>query len=165
LEINVSQEAAMFNEWVSNMDAAYAPFNVYEDFKAAQEAPVYTFDEDTISDLYKDARGFRPGEYFWETWTDASHDQKQVIWDDLVDELRRGNEILADMQAISLTKFEAQVSKTMELGARDREQAIRWIVESLDMGGYATAEYACYNLGLSYKCAGMFDGILPREFV
>lgn len=161
----MSQEAAMFNEWVSRMDQLYAPFNTYEDFNAAQEAPVYTFDEDTISDLYKDARGFRPGEYFWETWNDASDDQKQVIWDDLVDELRRGNEMLAEMQAIALAKFEAQVAKTMELGARDRETAIRWIVEGLDLGNYADADYACWALNLNYSCAKLFDGVLPRGFV
>jgi hypothetical protein len=126
---------------------------------------MYTFDENTISDLHKDARGFRPSEYFWETWDEASHDQKQVIWDDLVDELARGEQIVAEMQAIALAKFETQISNNMELGARDRETAIRWIVEALDMGQYADAEYACYNLNLSYKCAKLFDGILPREFV
>lgn len=126
---------------------------------------MYTFDEDTISDLHKDARGFRPGEYFWETWTDASHDQKQVIWDDLVDELRRGNEILAEMQAIALANFEAQVAKNLELGAQDRETAIRWLVEGLDLGQYADAEYACWALNLNYSCAKLFDGVLPRGFV
>ncbi len=161
----MTQEAAMFNEWASQMDQVYAPFNTYEDFNAAQEAPLFTFDEDTISDLYKDAYGFRPGEYFWETWEDASDDQKQVIWDDLVEQLRRSNEMLADMEAIALAKFEAQIAKTMELGARDRETAIRWIVEGLDLGQYADAEYACWALNLNYKCAKLFDGVLPRERV
>jgi beta-lactamase class D len=161
----MTQEAAMFNEWASQMDQVYAPFDTYEDFNAAEKALMYTFDEDTISDLHKDAYGFRPGEYFWETWNDASDDQKQVIWDDLVDELQRGdaNEILAE--AIALAKFEAQIAKTMELGARDRETAIRWIVEGLDLGQYADAEYACWALNLNYNCAKLFDGVLPRGFV
>lgn len=151
--------------WAETMDAAYAPFNTYEDFKDAQVAPVYTFDEDTISDLHKDARGFRPSEYFWETWHNASDNYKQVLWDDLVDELRRGNEMLAEMEAIALAKFEALVAGTMELGAYNRETAIRWIVESLDLGEYADAEYACWALNLNYNCAKLFDGILPRGFV
>ena len=126
---------------------------------------MYTFDENTISDLHKDAHGYRPSSFFWQNWDDASNDQKQSIWDDLCEDLSRNVALLAREAEHALQAFEAQIDVNIELGASDRETAIRWIVESLDLGGYATAEYACYHLGLSYKCAKLFDGILPREFV
>lgn len=158
-------EAQIFSDWASRMDQSYAPFYVYEDFKAAQEAPVYTFDENIVSDLHKDARGFRPSGSWWMMWEEASDLRRQEIWDNLIDEMRAEQEYEAERQAHALDRFEGLVSKTIEHGAADRETAIRWIVESLDMGEYATAEYACYQYGLSYICANLFDGILPKECV
>ena len=80
-------EAKMFSDWASRMDQAYAPFYVYEDFKATQEAPVYTFDENIVSDLHKDAYGFRPAGSWWMMWEEASDLRRQEIWDNLVDDL------------------------------------------------------------------------------
>ena len=156
-------EAEMFSDWASRMDQSYAPFYVYEDFKAAQEAPVHTFDESIVSDLHKDAHGYRPSDYFWTMWNDTTDDGRQTIWDDLIDELNLSVDRERREREHALDRFEGLVSKTIEHGAADRETAIRWIVESLDLGGYSTAEYACYHLGLSYSCANMFDGILPME--
>lgn len=158
-------EAEMFSDWASRMDQSYAPFNTHEDFKAAQEAPVYMFDADTVSNLHKDAHGYRPSSYFWQNWEDASDDQKQMIWEDLCEDLSRNVALLAREAEHALQTFEDMIDDNIELGASDRETAIRWIVESLDLGGYATAEYACYHLGLSYSRANMFDGILPMERV
>lgn len=124
---------------------------------------MFTFDADIVSDLHKDARGFRPSGYWWMMWEEASDLRRQEIWDGLIDELNHCMEQERQAQARAIERFEQLVAKTIEYGAADRETAIRWIVESLDLGGYATAEYACYNLGLSYGCANMFDGILPRE--
>lgn len=124
---------------------------------------MFTFDETIVSDLHKDARGFRPSGYWWMMWEEASDLRRQEIWDGLIDELNHCMEQERQAQARATERFEQLVAKTIEYGAADRETAIRWIVESLDLGGYATAEYACYNLGLSYGCANMFDGILPRE--
>jgi len=47
----------------------------------------YTFDENIVSDLYKDAYGHRPGEYFWADWDACNDDAKQHLWDRLVEYL------------------------------------------------------------------------------
>lgn len=52
---------------------------------------MYTYSDDIISDLHKDARGYRPGECFWEEWTQSLANAKQRIWDMLCDELERNN--------------------------------------------------------------------------
>ena len=129
----------------------------------SQEAEMYDFDENIVSDLFKDAHGFRPSGSFWVTWEKASNLRKQIIWDDLIDELNLSVDRERRERERALDRFEGLVSKTIENGAADRETAIRWIVESLDMGEYATAEYACHQYGLSYSCANLFDGILPME--
>ena len=40
---------------------------------------MYTFDEQTLSDLHKDARGSRPrSDLFWDAWNEADNDGKQA---------------------------------------------------------------------------------------
>ena len=51
----MSQEAAMFNDWASRMDAAYSPFNVYEDFKVAEEAKMIEDRRDDLMSYISDA--------------------------------------------------------------------------------------------------------------
>lgn len=49
----------------------------------------YTFDEAVVSDLFEDAYGRRPLGSFWVTWEKASNLRKQIIWDDICEDLRR----------------------------------------------------------------------------
>ena len=126
---------------------------------------MFTFDADTVSDLHKDAHGFRPSGGWWMMWEEASDLRRQEIWDDLCEDLSREVVARVSEEAQALSAFEAQIADNIDLGSSDRETAIRWIVESLNLGGYSTAEYACYHLGLSYSCANLFDGILPKERV
>jgi len=122
----------------------------------------YTFDENTVSDLHKDARGFRPRGYFWTEWKQATSEQKQSIWDDLIDELNMALEQEKREQESAVASFEESIRLNMELGARDRATAIRWMVQSLDLsevdymyGG----KLICYNLGLPFNMANEFDDI------
>ena len=45
---------------------------------------MYTFDENIVSDLHKDARGFRPHAAFMEGWNQSSDDNNQASlgWSD-----------------------------------------------------------------------------------
>jgi hypothetical protein len=45
----------------------------------------YTFKELEVSDLHKDATGFRPQAEFWNQWATANDSEKQKIWDNLID--------------------------------------------------------------------------------
>ena len=45
----------------------------------------YTFKELEVSDLHKDATGFRPRAEFWNQWATANDSEKQKIWDNLID--------------------------------------------------------------------------------
>ena len=77
----------------------------------------YTFDEQTVSDLHKDASGHRPGDGFWQMRSTASDDKKQTIWDGLLTDLEYSisSEKEADRQAAAA--FESLVTKTIEMGA------------------------------------------------
>ena len=57
------------------------------------------FDANTLSDLHKDAYGFRPrSEEFWNAWDSADDDGKQRIWDDLLDAADRAAETEREIQ-------------------------------------------------------------------
>ena len=47
------------------------------------------YDQNLVSDLHKEAYGFRPSEAFWLRWKQASEATRQEIWDDLLVQLER----------------------------------------------------------------------------
>jgi len=88
---------------------------------------MYTYSDDIISDLHKDARGFRPSEYFWEEWTQSPEDSKQFIWDKLCKELEENmkHEKIAEEKAVA--EFKERIEQAQVWGARDYWDALRWI--------------------------------------
>lgn len=52
----------------------------------------FTFNELEISDLHKDAYGFRPNQDFWREWELSDDLGKQEIWDQLLDCLANNSE-------------------------------------------------------------------------
>jgi hypothetical protein len=93
----------------------------------------YTYDERTVSDLHKDARGFRPRDTFWNQWHLTTDDGRQAIWDSLQVELDRELEREKVAQARAVESFEARITQLMEVGARSRSMAIDWLLQSLDI--------------------------------
>jgi hypothetical protein len=122
----------------------------------------YTFDEQIVSDLHKDARGWRPREHFWTRWEEASNDEKQAIWDGLCEELEWELERERKAKERAVSEFEEQVARNLSYGAADRQQAIRWIVESLDPSQVDLmygSSWVCWELGLPYSMMGEFNDV------
>lgn len=124
----------------------------------------YTFDANLFSDLHKDAYGFRPrGHRFYDAST--TDDERQQIWDyvcaDLDAELlRQEREYMTAIQHL-----EANVQRNMDLGAADRETAIRWVIQSLDLSDLDLqygGSIVCYELGLPFDMAPTFDPIMKE---
>lgn len=104
----------------------------------------YTYDEDIYSDLYKETFGMRPrGDEFYS----ATPERKQQIWDTLMLMHAQAMEEHRAMQERGAKEFELAVTKSIMCGAKDRETAIRWMVEALpewvyhDHLGYLEYEY------------------------
>ena len=90
---------------------------------------MYTFDENTISDLHKDARGFRSHTGFWMDWKASSDGEKQVIWDMLCNELMAEIE-REEREAIEAeNRFNTLVEETIKVGAGNRKTALRWLMD------------------------------------
>jgi hypothetical protein len=114
----------------------------------------YTFDEQIVSDLHKDARGFRPSATWWSVWNRVSDDAKQDIWDALGQELNETMDRERRAQADAMIALHQRIQGVMLLGAKDEVQALKWIMEAEEFDDYDLRygpSYFCYHFGLSYS--------------
>lgn len=119
----------------------------------------YTFSTELFSDLFKDVNGFRPrGHWFYDEST--TDDERQAEWDYLCDRLKMQNIEEEATKAANLEALRVQVQQNMTYGAKDEQEALRWVVLSLNptyqdlcYGG----EWVCYELGLSFNDAYIFN--------
>jgi hypothetical protein len=120
---------------------------------------MYTFDENIVSDLHKDARGYRPREYFWKEWKDSNGFDRQAIWDGLTNELKLEMARERQAQLNAEIKMHQRIQGTMLVGAKDEVQAIKWIMEAeefSDIDLQYGASYFCFHFGLSYSAEKEF---------
>jgi hypothetical protein len=122
--------------------------------KTKEATMTYTFDEAIVSDLHKEAFGFRPSSSWWCRWNEGSDDTKQGMWNSLtVDlEVAMAEEKAAFDRAIA--EYEVRLAGYISIGAKDRATAIRWLVQSLELteaDKWYGASLICYRLGLPYQ--------------
>lgn len=126
---------------------------------------MYTFDETIVSDLYKDAYGFRPGQYFWTEWNEATAFDKQAIWDRLLKRHEMAMDEEAQREIAAINAFELEIAAALDLGAPSREDAVRWIVDALVLNEYDLmygGSYICFLKGLPYRMSKMFDSVIKQ---
>jgi len=96
-------------------------------------------------DMYKDAYGVRPRGVDTPMWTLADFDAEFQLLGEIIKQEDIARKA-AETEAIE--KFEKHVSDTICMGARNRETALRWIMDASNANG--DWEYLCYDLGLPY---------------
>lgn len=114
----------------------------------------YTYSDDIVSDLHKDARGFRPNEYFWEEWTQAPADIKQQIWDNLIVEFNETMERQRQAENEAMIALHQRIQGLMLIGAKDEVQAIKWLIEAEEFDDYDLrygSSYFCFHFNLPYS--------------
>ena len=128
---------------------------------------MFTFDENIVSDLHKEAYGFRPRGGFFILWNSASDERKQSIWDSLLVTAECNFNEEVESEKRNIASFEADIISNMEMGAASREDAIRWIVQGsiksvhdLMYGG----EQICHNLGLPFSMSVEFNSICEEMY-
>jgi hypothetical protein len=113
-----------------------------------QHQMTYTFDEDTVSDLHKDAYGFRPRANFWSAWAAFNGDQKQALWDSMLGTMERNCELERESQKAAEHDFQCRIAGLQHLGAQDFDMALRWLHDAYDSRG--DDEYLEFRLGLRF---------------
>lgn len=125
----------------------------------------YTFDENIVSDLHKDARGFRPSSFWMAAWNSYDDATKQEIWDSLLVELEDSMEAEAAAEQKALADFDRLVDNAISLGADGHEGAVRWLLEAEGIDKFDLmygADYIAFHFGLSYDnpYKAMFEGVI-----
>jgi hypothetical protein len=113
------------------------------------QTTTYTYDEQCVSDLHKDAYGFRPSQAWWGQWNTNTDAEKQTEWDSLIDAMEAAMIRANQYEAAAVVKFDQLVAATMASGAADVATAHRWIMEGSDCDG--DWGYLCYKHGLPYS--------------
>ena len=109
----------------------------------------YTFDENIVSDLYKDAYGHRPGEYFWADWDACSDDAKQHLWDRLIDAVGESIREEQRYHEMAIHELESWIISTKKIVFEStREDCIRMLHDAHETRG--DVEYLEHCLGVPY---------------
>tara|TARA_R100000278_G_scaffold16354_4_gene16577 strand:+ start:23 stop:445 length:423 start_codon:yes stop_codon:yes gene_type:complete len=119
-----------------------------------KENSMFTFDDQTVSDLHKDARGFRPHAAFMEGWNSSDDENKQAIWDGLIRELERHQAWEAIREREALSEFQGELEILIESGAGDRQTALRWMTETETFHNSQSVEHWVFNRGILFTDFG-----------
>lgn len=98
-----------------------------------------------VWDAYKDAHGIRPRHMNLQAMTEQELDDELKYLCSIIDQNEKAREA---EEAEAIVRFEKRVEETIALGAKNREDAVRWIHNAEDTNG--DDEYLCYTLGLPY---------------
>ena len=116
-----------------------------EQFKSWEEMTALEQAQCTYWDMYKDAYGVRP------RWIDTTAWTLEVFeaeFASLATAIEQADIQRKADEAEAIAKFEQHVINTMCMGARDRETALRWIMDASTANG--DWDYLCWDLGLPY---------------
>lgn len=107
----------------------------------------FTFDENLISDMYKDAYGYRPTAEYFQWWDSCSDTQKQAHWDSLIADINSSIEGEKADQQEAIVKFEDRVTNLLHTGT-NRQRVIEWLMNAEEVHG--DVEYFEFLMGLPY---------------
>ena len=111
----------------------------------------YTFSNDIISDLHKDARGYRPRGPFMEMWNELSDADKQDVWDMLIQEMKDNQEEEARIEADNLVKFRKLIRSVMDTASCNWKVALRYLVDAENLDINFELDYFLWDQGLGFN--------------
>lgn len=119
-------------------------FKTWEDLTEVEQL------QSEYSDFYKEVNGVRPRFMSDEQWNSAEWLNAQLKELAVMNEIKMTEDDRREQQAIA--EFEVKVDAIIACGAKDRESAIRWILDAND--AVNDPDYACYQLNLPYGYLG-----------
>ena len=90
---------------------------------------MYTYTTDLFSDLHKDVYGYRPRGEAMEDWSSRTPRQKNELYNALCDELEAVTQDDERRAVRNVFEFTGEILDMIELGANDRETALRWMTQ------------------------------------
>ena len=112
---------------------------------------MYTYSDDIISDLHKDARGYRPTEFFWEEWTQSPDNVKQEVWDMLCEEVEISMKEQEAAEATALVEFRKLIRSVMDTASCNWKTALRYLVDGENLDVNFELDYFLWNQGIGFN--------------
>ena len=106
------------------------------------------FLETDVYEMHKEAYGVKGRHY---DFSKMSDDDLKKEFEHLAEVAKREREIEKRAEEEAFQNFEKTVANTIKHGAKDRDEAIRWILQAEELIEYFDKEpdYICHALGLS----------------
>ena len=90
----------------------------------------YTYDSNIVSDLHKEAFGFRPSQGFMEAWKDMRPYEKQEEWDSLIAAMEETSAREKQMEEEALVSFKDQIKSVMTICNCNWKSAVRHLQDA-----------------------------------
>ena len=145
--INIKSKA-----WMAANPGSWAGM-VVEDIKFWNDQGIFTVEdyersnlETSVYEMHKEAYGVKGRHY---NFSKMSTKDLEKELDHLCDVAKREAEIEKRQEEDNLKAFESRIDEALSLGAENREDAIKWILQAEGLEKEQDPVYICYTLGLS----------------
>ena len=153
--INIKSKA-----WMAANPGSWAGM-VVEDIKFWNDQGIFTVEdyersnlETSVYEMHKEAYGVKGRHY---NFSKMSTKDLEKELDHLCDVAKREAEIEKRQEEDNLKAFESRIDEALSLGAENREDAIKWILQAEGLDKEQDKGYICYTLGLNYDKEHLFQ--------
>ena len=110
----------------------------------------YTFENYLISDLHKEAYGFRPTQRFFDDWDGYTDAEKQEVWDSLVVTMEENAAMEKEVEAQNLSEFRERVRMVMNVMSCGWKKAVEAIAQAEKKDLSYEFDYFLWGQGLGF---------------
>ena len=112
------------------------------------------FLETDVYEMHKEAYGVKGRHY---NFNEMSDDDLKKEFEHLCEVAKREREIEKRAEEEAYQTFLKRISEAQSLGAENREDAIKWILQAEGLDKEKDSGYICYSLGLGYDKEYLFE--------
>ena len=112
------------------------------------------FLETDVYEMHKEAYGVKGRHYDFDKMSD---DDLKKEFEHLCEVAKREREIEKRAEEEAYQTFLKRISEAQSLGAENREDAIKWILQAEGLDKEKDSGYICYSLGLGYDKEYLFE--------
>ena len=145
--------------WMAANPGSWAGM-VVEDIKFWNDQGIFTVEdyersnlEISVYEMHKQAYGVKGRHYNFKAMSTKELEEEL---DHLCDVAKREAEIEKRQEEDNLKAFESRIDEALSLGAENREDAIKWILQAEGLDKEQDPGYICYTLGLNYDNEHLF---------
>ena len=145
--------------WMAANPGSWAGM-VVEDIKFWNDQGIFTVEdyersnlETSVYEMHKQAYGVKGRHY---NFSKMSTKDLEKELDHLCEVAKREAEIEKRQEEDNLKAFESRIDEALSLGAENREDAIKWILQAEGLDKEQDPGYICYTLGLNYDNEHLF---------